>query len=87
MNGATLLPTYTFKAWTGKTLALFTDYRIRISVFSLSQKKQLTGIVKDPCSIVTPAMLINVMNKMAASSQPKFVRMPLFWCVCVVLNS
>jgi hypothetical protein len=33
MNGATLLPTYTFKAWTGKTLALSTDYRIRISVF------------------------------------------------------
>jgi hypothetical protein len=33
MNGATLLPTYTFKAWTGKALALSTDYRIRISVF------------------------------------------------------
>jgi len=33
MNGATLLPAYTFKAWTGKTLALVTDYRIRISVF------------------------------------------------------
>ena len=33
MNGATLLPTYIFKAWTGKTLALSTVYRIRISVF------------------------------------------------------
>jgi len=82
MNGATLLPTYTFKAWTGITLALFTDTESGFLYSSLSQNKQLTGIMKDPCSIVTPAMLITVVSKMAASSQPKFVRMPRFWRVC-----
>jgi len=39
MNGITLLPTYTFKAWTGKALTFFSDYRIRISVFSPFRKE------------------------------------------------
>jgi hypothetical protein len=80
-NWITLLPTYTFKAWTGKAL---TFSRITVSGFlysPLSQKKQLIGIVKDLCSIVTSAMLIIMVNKMAALSQLKFVRMPLFWRV------
>jgi hypothetical protein len=42
--------------------------------------------VKDPFDllrvIVTPAMLIIIVNKMAASLQPKFVTVPLFWRAC-----
>lgn len=80
MNGATLLPTssrrgrHNFSPFHGLPNPDFC-----IPPFP---KEELIGIVKDPYSIVTSAMLIIMVNKMAESSQPKFVRMPLFWLVC-----